>query len=151
MTESVKKGDKIKVHYTGTFDDGQIFDSSQGKDTLAFQVGEGHVIKGFDDGVVGMKVGEEKIIKIQPKDGYGEYHKEYVKELPKKGVPPEMDLKEGMILVFSNDQGTKIPAVLKKIGNDSITVDLNHPLAGKNLNFKIKISKYFENKVWRRK
>lgn len=137
MAEFVKKGDKVKVDYTGTFDDGTVFDSSQGKSPLEFSAGFGQVIKGFDDAVIGMKKGDEKTIKIPAKDAYGEHHAEYIKELPKQGVPA--DIKEGMMLVFTNEQGMKIPAVLKKIGTSTLTVDFNHPLAGKTLNFKIKV------------
>ena len=139
MADIVKKGNRIKVDYTGTFDDGEVFDSSKGKQPLEFEAGAGQVIKGFDDAVIGMKVGDEKSIKIQPKDAYGEHHAEYTKDLPRQGVPPDMELKEGMMLIFSNEQGQKVPAVLKKVNKDTITVDFNHPLAGKTLNFKIKV------------
>ncbi|MFH1455728.1 MAG: peptidylprolyl isomerase [archaeon] len=135
----VKKGDKIKVEYTGTFDDGKIFDSSLGKQPLEFEVGVGQVIKGFDEALIGMEKGEEKDIKIKPKDAYGEPKEELIKKIPKDQMPKEKEMKKGMILVLSTPTGQQFPAVVKDVSDKEVTLDLNHPLAGKNLNFKFKI------------
>ena len=137
----VENGKFVRVEYVGTFDDGEIFDSSQEHDKpLGFTVGSGQLIKGVDDAVIGMKVNEEKTIHIKPEDGYGEYQEEMVKEVPKNQFPDEDgQLKEGAQIVLQTPEGYIIPASIKKIEGDMVKLDFNHPLAGKALNFKIKI------------
>ena len=133
---AIKKGDTVKVHYTGTFDDGKVFDSSEGKEPLQFAAGQGQVVKGFDEAVVGMKQGEEKEIHVTPENAYGDRNDQLVQQVPKDNVPP--DVKEGMVLGVKTPDGKQFPATVTEVG-EQITLDLNHPLAGKNLNFKIKI------------
>ena len=137
---TVKKGDKIKVDYTGTFDDGTVFDSSEGKAPLEFEAGSGMVIKGFDDAVIGMKKGEEKEVKIASKDAYGDPNPELVKKIPRDKLPPEQEPKPGMMLGMATPDGKQIPAKITAVDDKEITIDLNHPLAGKDLNFKLKIA-----------
>lgn len=136
----VKKGDKIKVEYTGTFDDGTVFDSSEkhGK-PLEFEVGNKQVIPGFDDAVVGMEKDQEKEIKIPCKDAYGEPNPKLVQKVPKDKLPKEPEPKVGMMLIVGAPNGQKLPATIKEITDTEVTIDLNHPLAGKDLNFKIKV------------
>jgi len=136
----IKKGDKIKVDYTGTLDNGQVFDSSErAGHPLEFEVGAGHIIKGFDNAVIGMNKGEEKEIKLTPEEAYGEVKPELLKKMPKTMLPKEPEPKIGMFLTISTADGHKFPAKIAEIGENDITLDLNHPLAGKTLNFKIKI------------
>jgi FKBP-type peptidyl-prolyl cis-trans isomerase 2 len=140
MSEKIiKKGDTILVEYTGKLETGEIFDTSTGKSPLEFEVGSGQIIKGFDDAVIGMKIGNEKEVKIQAKEAYGEHNKNYVKEIPKKSVPSDLDIKVGMFLMFKGPDGKSIASVVKEIKKDILLVDFNHPLAGKNLTFNIKI------------
>ena len=137
---AIKKGDKIKVNYTGTLDDGSVFDSSTHGDhahPIEFEVGAGKIIKGFDDAVMGMKKGEEKTFSIKPAEAYGEHHPEMIKKLPRKGVPDEA--KPGMVIGLSTPDGQQFPATIMELDKESITIDLNHPLAGKTLTFKIQI------------
>ncbi|MEK6850605.1 MAG: peptidylprolyl isomerase [Nanoarchaeota archaeon] len=142
---AVKKGDKVKVDYEGKLESGEIFDSSKHGDhshPLEFTVGSRQVIKGFDDALIGMKINEEKEIKITPEDGYGHPKKEIVKEMPIKVLPPLPDggkPEEGMALLLSTPSGQKFPAKIAKITKTNVTLDLNHPLAGKTLIFKIKL------------
>jgi FKBP-type peptidyl-prolyl cis-trans isomerase 2 len=137
----VKKGDKIKVEYTGSFDDGTVFDdsASHGK-PLEFEAGAGHVIPGFDNAVIGMKKGEEKIVKITPAEGYGEVNPELVKEVPRDRLPKEQDPKPGMMLVIGLPNGAQLPAKIVSVKEGLVTIDLNHPLAGQTLNFKCKVT-----------
>ena len=136
----VKKGDTVKVNYTGTLEDGTIFDSSDNHGApLEFVVGEGQIIKGFDDAVVGMKIGEEKEIKIPPEEAYGPHHAELVKEMPRDCFPPDQDIQEGMMFMVSLQDGRQIPVKISAVSTESITVDANHPLAGKTLSFKINL------------
>ena len=140
---TIKKGDHIKVDYEGSLDDGTVFDSSKHGDhshPLEFEVGSGQVIQGFDDAVVGMKKGEEKEMIIEAKDAYGEYRSELTKEFPRNELPKDDRIKEGVTIMLGNPQGQQFPAMIKKLTADTITLDLNHPLAGNRLHFKIKIT-----------
>tara|TARA_Y100000310_G_scaffold94955_1_gene92779 strand:+ start:15331 stop:15756 length:426 start_codon:yes stop_codon:yes gene_type:complete len=136
---AIKKGDKVKVEYTGTLDDGTVFDSSEGREPLEFEAGTGKVIKGFDDAIVGMEKGEEKSVKIESKDAYGDYNPELTKKIPRDQLPKEQEPKAGMVLMVKTPQGQQFPVKIKEVSDKDITVDLNPPLAGKNLNFKLKV------------
>ena len=135
---TVKKGDKVKVHYTGTLDDGTEFDSSEkhGK-PLEFEVGSGQVIKGFDDALMGMEKGEEKKVKLPPEQAYGDHNPDLVKKIPRDQIPKEA--KEGMMLGVTLPNSMQIPAKIVKMDDKEVTLDMNHPLAGKTLNFKLKL------------
>lgn len=135
----IKKGNKIKVEYTGTFEDGKVFDTSEGRSPLEFEVGAGKIIKGFDNAVVGMKKGEEKTIKLSPKDAYGDHNPQLVKKVPRDKLPQEQEPKPGMMLALGLPDGRKLPAMITEVNDSEITIDLNHPLAGKTLIFRIKI------------
>jgi len=136
----IKKGDKIKVSYEGTLDDGTVFDSSANHNKLLeFIVGSGQVIKGFDEAVMGMKKGQEKTIKIKPSEAYGEPNPQLIKKVPLDDLPKDKKLDKGTVLVINFPNGMQLPAVIKEIDKKEATLDLNHPLAGKTLNFKIKI------------
>jgi peptidylprolyl isomerase len=138
-TKTVKKGDVVSIEYTGTLETGEVFDSSKGREPLEFEVGSGSVIKGFDNGVLDMKIGDEKEIKINPDEGYGQRSEAYVKDLPRKSVPESLELKKGMILIFKREDGLRMPATVNEIKPDTVKVDFNHPLAGKKLTFKVKL------------
>lgn len=138
----VKKGDKVKVDYEGKLEDGKIFDSSKHGDhshPLEFEAGEGKVIKGFDNSVIGMKVGEEKEVKIQPSEAYGDIDSKKVIKIPRDKLPPGHEPKPGMVLMLQTPEGGQFPATIKEVTDKEATIDLNHPLAGKVLNFKIKL------------
>ena len=139
---AIKKGDKVKLDYEGKLDDGTVFDSSKHGDhshPLEFEVGAGKVIKGFDEAVIGMEKGEEKTFKLTPEQAYGHSNPKLIQKLPKDKLPKEPEPKPGMMLMFATPEGKQFPAKIVEISDTEITVDLNHPLAGKNLNFKIKI------------
>ena len=133
----MKQGDKVKVHYTGTLSDGSIFDSSDGREPLEFTIGENQVIPGFENGVKDMKLNEEKTIKIKPEDAYGQKDERLVASIPKEKFPPEVQ--PGGTLVVKGPNEETIPAVVKEVKSDVVVIDLNHPLAGKGLNFKVKV------------
>ena len=138
----VKSGDKVSVDYEGRFEDGKVFDSSSHGDhshPLEFESGARQVIKGFDDAVIGMKVNEEKEFTINPEDAYGLVNDKLIQEVPKKSLPKGHEPKEGMTLVMKTSQGYKIPVRITNVTDDKVTLDLNHPLAGKTLIFKIKL------------
>ena len=136
----VKKGDKIKVDYVGTLEDGTEFDNSaKHGHPLEFEVGAGQVIPGFDSAVMGMKKGERKKVRIESKDAYGEHKPELVKSFPRASLPTDKDFKPGMIMILGTPDGHKFPAVIVKVSDTELTLDLNHPLAGKSLNFEITV------------
>ncbi len=138
-TDVVSKGSKVSIDYTGKFDDGTVFDTSQGKEPITFTVGGGQVIKGFDDAVVGMKKGEEKKITITPQEGYGERDEKLTQEVPRTVFPPEVKLEKGMGFSFRTPDGQVIHATIKDSTAETVTVDMNHPLAGRNLIFDLKV------------
>jgi len=141
---AIKQGDKVSVEYEGKFDSGEVFDSSTHGDhshPIEFTVGEHYVIKGFENAVIGMNEGEEKNIVIEAADGYGERNDELVKEFDRKEIPLQHEPQVGMVLGFNLPQGGQFPATITNVTEDKITFDLNHPLAGKKLNFKIKVVK----------
>ena len=135
---AIKKGDKVKVEYKGTLDDGSVFDSSEGHEPLEFEVGAGQVIPGFENAVVGMKVGESKKIHIEAKDAYGESDPKLMKKIPKEEFPKDMELKKGIMLGMETQQGP-LAATVVEVAEKEVTIDLNHPLSGKALNFEIKV------------
>jgi FKBP-type peptidyl-prolyl cis-trans isomerase 2 len=138
-TMEIKKGSIVKIEYTGTLDDGKVFDCSDGRDPLEFEVGAGKVIKGFEDGVMGMKDQEEKTIKIKAKDAYGERNELMVQPIPKDKINIGREVTQGMILGIQSPDGQQVPVVVAKVDAENVYLDMNHPLAGKNLNFKVKV------------
>lgn len=137
---AVKKGSKILVDYEGRFENGEVFDSSSKHgEPLEFVAGEGMVVKGFDSAVIGMNVGDEKEVKILPKDGYGEINIGAIRSFPRTGFPPT--IKVGMGIGVPLPGGGHMPARISKVTEKEVTIDLNHPLAGKTLIFKVKIVK----------
>jgi len=138
---AIKKGNKVKVEYKGTLDNGQVFDTSEGKQPLEFTIGEGNILPGFENALIGMEKGKEKNVKIDSKDAYGEKKPELMKKIPKEQLPEESreKVQPGMVLGLKTQQGQQIPAKVTEVGDNDITLDLNHPLAGQNLNFNIKV------------
>lgn len=137
--QQVKQGDTVKVHYHGKLTDGTTFDSSSGREPLEFEVGTGQVIKGFDDGVAGMEIGQKKTIEIPVEDAYGPKDENMVVEFPKSNFPPDMNPEVGMQLNMTNGSGQVIPVVIVEVAEDSVILDANHPLAGQDLIFDIEL------------
>ena len=134
----IKLGNKVKVEYEGRYEDGEVFDSTakHGGEPIEFVVGAGMLVGGFEKAVEGMKEGEEKEITLKPEDAYGEVNPQYVQALPKEKFPAEAEV--GMMIGIPTPMG-QIPAKITAIDEETVTVDLNHPLAGKTLVFKIKV------------
>lgn len=137
---AIAKGDTIKVHYEGSLDDGTPFDSSiQRGEPLEFTVGAGQLIAGFDEAVVGMAVGDEKVIHLEAEAAYGVWNAEAVRRFPVDQYPEGQTPKEGMTVALSMPNGQQVPAIICEVTETEVALDLNHPLAGKALNFKIQI------------
>ena len=136
---NAKSGDTVKIHYTGTLDDGSQFDSSAGRDPLEFEIGSGQVIPGFDKAVEGMAVGDSKNVRIEPGDAYGQRHEQLVQEVDRSLLPDDLDPREGMTLQSSSPDGQTMQFMVTAVAEETITVDANHPLAGQALSFDIEL------------
>jgi peptidylprolyl isomerase len=135
----VRNGDTIKVHYRGRLDDGTVFDSSEGREPLEFEVGSGMVIPGFDAGVLGMAVGQKKTVTIPVDDAYGPVQEEMFMEFPLDRFPEDMKPEVGMSLNMSNGSGQAIPVVIAEVMDEVVILDANHPLAGEDLTFDLEL------------
>lgn len=134
-----KSGDTVRIHYTGTLDDGTEFDSSVGREPLEFTLGNGQVIAGFDKAVDGMTVGESATVTLLPDEAYGKHHEKLVQQVPRSTLPEEMKLEIGMQLQTQDAEGQVMNLLVTEITEDSITVDANHTLAGLSLTFAIEL------------
>lgn len=137
--QQVKSGDKIKVHYHGRLTNGETFDKSEGREPLEFEVGSGMVIKGFDDGVTGMAVGDKKTINIPADEAYGPKNPDMIIDMPKDRFPKDMELEVGMPLSMSDGQGQQFQVVVAEVQDEVIILDANHPLAGEDLIFDLEL------------
>lgn len=135
----VKEGDTIKIQYTGTLEDGTVFDSSRTGEPLKFSVGGGQVIPGLNKAVEGMRLNEEKEVTIKAEDAYGKRDEALINKVPRVSLPKGFEPKEGSAIRLQGPRGKPRPARIIAVSEDSITIDLNHPLAGKDLTFKIKV------------
>ncbi|HPI54177.1 MAG TPA: FKBP-type peptidyl-prolyl cis-trans isomerase [Chitinophagaceae bacterium] len=137
----VKSGDTIKVHYTGTLtEDGSKFDSSEGRPPLEFEVGQQMVIHGFDQGVIGMSLGEKKTINIPCLEAYGPMNEQMIFEFERNQLPEELGEPEvGMQLHMMNQEGEGLPVEIIELRESTIVLNGNHPLAGKDLTFEIEL------------
>jgi FKBP-type peptidyl-prolyl cis-trans isomerase 2 len=136
---AVQSGDTIKIHYHGRLTDGTTFDSSEGRSPLEFTVGSGSVIKGFDDGVKGMSVGEKKTIEIPFAEAYGSEDPSMIVEFPVDRLPDDLKPEIGMQLNMNNNSGQQFPVVITGITEKNIILNANHPLAGKDLIFDLEL------------
>jgi len=135
----VKTGDTVKVHYTGKLKDGTVFDSSLEREPLQFEVGAGNLIPGFEKGVIGMEPEEQKTIEIEAEKAYGEVRDDLILEIQKQQLPPDLDPKVGMDLISQQPDGQQINVTVKEVKPESIVIDANHKLAGKDLIFEVKV------------
>lgn len=135
----VKQNDTVRVHYTGKLKDGQVFDSSLEREPIEFTMGQGQLIPGFEKGLLDMKVNEKKTIDIPSEEAYGEPRQELIQEVEKSQLPEEIKPEPGMGLVSKSPDGREMNLVVKEVKDDTIVVDGNHPLAGKDLVFDLEV------------
>ncbi|MFA5517102.1 MAG: peptidylprolyl isomerase [Desulfuromonadales bacterium] len=134
-----KTDDRVKVHYTGRLENGATFDSSEESAPLEFTVGRGDVIPGFEQAVIGMQIGESKTVRIPAKQAYGEHHEQLVTQLRRGDVPADMELQVGNQLEVTQENGEKFLVMVAELTEEMVTLDANHPLAGKELIFDIQL------------
>jgi peptidylprolyl isomerase len=144
--QQVKNGDTIKVHYSGKLKDGTTFDSSEGREPFEFEVGAGHVIRGFDNGVLGMEVGQKKTVDIPVEQAYGPEDPQMLMEFPLDRLPKELNPEAGMELMMRDQEGNSIPAIVAEVKENSILLDANHPLAGEDLIFELELLEIVKSK-----
>ncbi|MFP4573998.1 MAG: peptidylprolyl isomerase [Desulfobacterales bacterium] len=137
MTQQAQQGDKVKIHYKGKLDDGSVFDSSEGRDPLEFKIGDGNIIPGVEEAVLGMEPEETKEATIPPERAYGEYRDEMIIEVDRSQFPEHIDPEPGQQLELKQSEGQNVVVTVTDVGEEKVTLDANHPLAGKDLTFEI--------------
>ncbi|EAR50292.1 peptidyl-prolyl cis-trans isomerase, FKBP-type [Oceanicola granulosus HTCC2516] len=138
MTQ-VKTGDTVRIHYTGTLTNGDTFDSSAGRDPLEFQVGSGQIIPGLDAAMPGMEVGDKKVVEVPSAQAYGDPDPNARQAIPREQVPADIPTEPGTQLQMQTPQGQVVPVTVVEVTDEQITLDANHPLAGKDLTFDIEL------------
>ncbi len=134
-----KSGDTIKVHYTGKLSDGTTFDSSIGAEPLQFTLGKGQVIPGFEEALLGLDIGDSKVIQIAADAAYGPHLKEMIAIMPRDQFPPDLKPEVGMQLQMNQSNGQSIVVTVTEVTDTEVTIDGNHPLAGKDLTFDLQL------------
>ncbi len=134
-----QSGDKVQVHYTGKLSDGTVFDSSRDREPLEFSIGEGQIIPGFEQAVIGMEPGESKTAEIPSDQAYGPHREEMVLEVDREQIPDDIDVQPGQQLQVQHPSGQMIPVVVTNVAESKVTLDANHPLAGQDLTFDIEL------------
>jgi FKBP-type peptidyl-prolyl cis-trans isomerase SlpA len=135
----VKENNTVKVNYTGKLSDGQIFDSSEGTETIEFTLGKGQLIPGFEKGLIDMKLNEKKTITIPKEEAYGDFNKDLIQEVKKTELPQDMAPEVGMGLVSKSPDGQEMNLMVVEVREETIVIDGNHPLAGKELIFDLEV------------
>ncbi len=138
MAEAVV-GSRVKVHYTGRLDDGTVFGSSADGEPLEFTIGAGEMIEGLEESIVGMSTGDKKTVSIAPEKAFGEYRSDMVMVVPPDQFPPEIEPQVGQVFQLSSQAGPPLIATVTKVEAEGITMDANHPLAGKTLTFDVEL------------
>lgn len=138
---TAKQGDTVHVHYTGRLDDGTVFDSSKGKSPIEFVLGTGHVIPGFEKAVEGLSVGEQISATIPSPEAYGLRSEELVMDVPMDNFPDGASPSVGQRFEMRTPDGQKVPVTVTEVGDDSVEIDANHPLAGRKLEFDLELVK----------
>ncbi|MBO9409941.1 MULTISPECIES: peptidylprolyl isomerase [unclassified Ruegeria] len=136
---AIKQGDTVRIHYTGTLLDGNVFDSSDGRDPLEFVVGSGQIIPGLDSAMPGLTVGEKKRVEIACVDAYGPINPEMRQSIPREGIPDDIPLTPGSQLQMQTPEGQVLPVTVVEADDATVTLDANHPLAGQDLIFEIEV------------
>ncbi|MGV6804858.1 MAG: FKBP-type peptidyl-prolyl cis-trans isomerase [Ruegeria sp.] len=136
---AIKQGDTVRIHYTGTLQDGKVFDSSEGRDPLEFAVGTGQIIPGLESALPGMEVGEKKTVQVPCQDAYGPINPAMRQEIPREGIPDDIPLEPGTQLQMQTPDGQALPVTVVDSDEATVTLDANHPLAGQDLVFDIEV------------
>jgi peptidylprolyl isomerase len=137
--QKVETGQFVSVHYKGTLQNGEVFDTSEGRHPLEVQIGAGQIIPGFEKALMGMSLNEKKAFTLDPEDAYGQKDDSLTHSFPRKDVPAELNPEVGQTVALSSPEGQQVPAMITQVDDKKVVVDLNHPLAGQTLNFDIEV------------
>lgn len=138
--QKVENGKFVTVEYKGTLDNGEVFDTTEGKNPIELQMGAGQIIKGFEDELLGMEVNEEKTFTLSPENAYGSRNEENMHTFSREEVPADMNPEVGQLIGLQTPDGQQIPAKVAQFDEEKLVVDLNHPLADKSLTFEIRVT-----------
>jgi len=133
----IEKGNTVEVHYTGKFIDGEVFDSSEGKDPLQFEVGSGQIIPGFETAILGKQIGDKVTVSVSPEQAYGPVREDLIVEVPADKMPGEVEV--GQLLQADGGDGQVVQVIVKEVKEEAVVIDGNHPLAGRDLVFEIEV------------
>ena len=133
----IEKGNTVEVHYTGKFIDGEVFDSSEGKDPLQFEVGSGQIIPGFETAILGKQIGDKVTVSVSPEQAYGPVREDLIVEVPADKMPGEVEV--GQLLQADGGDGQVVQVIVKEVKEEVVVIDGNHPLAGRDLVFEIEV------------
>jgi peptidylprolyl isomerase len=137
--EKVENGQFVSVHYKGTLQNGEVFDTSDGRHPLEVQIGEGQIISGFENALMGMSLNEKKVFTLDPEDAYGQKDESLTHSFPRADVPAEINPEVGQTVALCSSEGQQVPALITEMDDEKVVVDLNHPLAGQTLTFDIEV------------
>ena len=137
--KKVETGQFVSVHYKGTLQNGEVFDTSEGRHPLEVQIGEGQIISGFENALMGMSLNEKKVFTLDPEDAYGQKDESLTHSFPRADVPAEINPEVGQTVALSSPEGQQVPALITTVDDEKVVVDLNHPLAGQTLTFDIEV------------
>jgi len=133
----IQLGSTVKVHYTGKYTNGDVFDTSSGKDPLQFQIGSGQIIPGFESALIGKNVGDSLTVNIQPENAYGQINEELLVKVPKNRMPGPVEIGQTLQAVAENNQPVQV--IVREVTEEYVLIDGNHPLAGEELVFDIEV------------
>lgn len=134
-------GTRVTLHFSLSFDDGQVIDSNFEKEPATFTVGDGNLLQGFEESIYGLQEGDRKKVTIKPENGFGQRNPNNIQEFTRDTFGPEIELEEGLVLSFADAQKTELPGVIKSFDDAKVVVDFNHPLAGRDIVFEVAILK----------
>ena len=137
--DKVTKGLFVRVHYTAILENGEVFDSTRGGEPIEVHVGQGEVIRGFEAALIDMRLNEKKVFTLSPEEAYGQRDESLLRSFRRRELPPGFNPQKGEIIALQSSDGTQIPALVSDADDEQITIDLNHPLAGKSLTFDIEV------------
>ena len=137
--EKVKTGQFVSVHYKGTLQNGEVFDTSEGRHPLEVQIGEGQIISGFENALMGMSLNEKKVFTLEPEEAYGQKDESLTHSFPRADVPAETNPEVGQTVALCSSEGQQVPALITEMDDEKVVLDLNHPLAGQTLTFDIEV------------
>jgi len=137
--EKVETGQFVSVHYKGTLQNGEVFDTSEGRHPLEVQIGAGQIISGFENALMGMSLNEKKVFTLDPENAYGQKDESLTHSFPRADVPAEINPEVGQTVALATQEGQQVPALITEVDDEKVVVDLNHPLAGQTLTFDIEV------------